>query len=41
MRGTAFGEFDHIVWVTMTDSGPRIANLLLDGIFDENVKIAE
>lgn len=41
LRGEAFGEFDHIVWVTMTDKGPIIANLLLDGIFDENVKIAE
>ena len=41
LRGTAFGEFDHIVWITMTDTGPRIANLMLDGIFDENIKIAE
>lgn len=41
MRGIPFGEFDHIVWVTMTDKDPIIANLLLDGIFDENVKIAE
>jgi len=41
LRGTSFGEFDHIVWITMTDKGPIIANLLLDGIFDENVKIAE
>ena len=33
------GQFDHIVWITMTDDGPRIANLLLDGIKDENVVI--
>ena len=41
LRGVEFGEFDHIVWVTMTDTGPRIANLMLDGIFDENIEIAE
>lgn len=37
LRGTRFGEFDHVVWVTMTADGPIIANLLLDGIWDENV----
>jgi len=31
------GEFDQVVWVTMTDSGPRIANLILNGIVDEDV----
>ena len=29
-------KFDHIVWVTMTDAGPVIANLLLDGIIDDD-----
>jgi hypothetical protein len=37
MSGLKEGGFDHIVWVTMTDDGPVIANLLLDGIHDENV----
>lgn len=37
LRGRQFGEFDHVVWVTMTDNGPIIANLMLDGIWDENV----
>jgi hypothetical protein len=37
LRGPDFGEFDHLVWVTMTDNGPIIANLLLEGIWDENV----
>ncbi|WP_339614808.1 metallophosphoesterase [uncultured Gilvimarinus sp.] len=41
MRGTRFGEFDHVVWVTMSDDGPIIANLLLDGIWDENVRTAQ
>lgn len=26
------GNFDHLTWVTMTAQGPRIANLVLDGI---------
>lgn len=38
MRGRAFGEFDQVAWVTMTDRGPRLANLYLDGIWDENVR---
>lgn len=37
LRGPVFGEFDHVAWVTMTAEGPTIANLLLDGIHDENV----
>ncbi|MEQ8857010.1 MAG: metallophosphoesterase [Pseudomonadales bacterium] len=30
------GNFDHIAWVTMTDEGPVVANLTLDGIFDKS-----
>ena len=37
LRGKAYGEFDHVVWVTMTKEGPILANLFLDGIWDENV----
>lgn len=29
------GKFDHIVWVTMTQSGPNIVNLKLDGILND------
>ncbi|MHC4477735.1 MAG: metallophosphoesterase family protein [Planctomycetota bacterium] len=29
-------KFDHIVWVTMTDDGPVVANLLLEGILDDD-----
>ena len=32
LGGPAVGEFDHFMWVTMTAEGPKIANLLLDGI---------
>jgi hypothetical protein len=37
LRGPAFGEFDHVAWVTMTQQGPLVANVLLDGVYDENV----
>lgn len=37
LRGNTFGEFDHFAWVTMTDDGPIIANLMLDGIWDTHI----
>ncbi|MCW5911128.1 MAG: metallophosphoesterase [Cyclobacteriaceae bacterium] len=37
LRGPQFGEFDHFVWVTMTDRGPILANLQLEGIFDDQL----
>ncbi len=37
LRGPEFGEFDHVAWITMTDEGPVMANLLLKGIWDEDV----
>ena len=40
MRGLEYGEFDQIVWVTLMKDGPRIANLKLDGILDENIRVA-
>jgi 3',5'-cyclic AMP phosphodiesterase CpdA len=36
LRGPQFGEFDHFVWVTMTEQGPILANLHLDGILAED-----
>lgn len=38
MRGVEFGEFDHIVWVTMKKDGPLMANIMLDSIQAENLK---
>ena len=35
LEGIEKGQFDHIVWVTMTDDGPVMTNLMLDGIFDD------
>ena len=37
LRGPKLGEFDHVTWVTMTEDGPIMANLQLEGIWDENV----
>jgi len=41
LSGPVYGQFDHITWVTVTEKGPIIANLALDGIYDENVATAE
>jgi hypothetical protein len=39
LRGVAYGEFDHVVWVTFKEEeGPRVANLLLDGILDKDLR---
>ncbi|MBE9601593.1 PA14 domain-containing protein [Pedobacter sp. MC2016-24] len=32
LRGAAFGETDHVSWVTMTERGPSLMNLELDGM---------
>ncbi len=32
LRGKDVGEFDHVVWVTLKEEGPVLANLMLDGI---------
>lgn len=37
LLGEPFGQFDHISWVTMTDNGPVMANLKLDGILPHDV----
>lgn len=36
LGGPIFGQFDHVMWVTMTDEGPIMANLMLEGIWDED-----
>jgi hypothetical protein len=38
LRGLEYGEFDHLVWVTMKKDGPVIANLLMDGILREDLR---
>lgn len=41
LQGPLFGQFDHVVWVTMTDEGPRVANLMLEGIWHKGVRTAQ
>lgn len=41
LRGPELGEFDHVVWVTMTEDGPILANIMLEGVWDENVNTEE
>jgi calcineurin-like phosphoesterase family protein len=42
LRGASFGEYDHIVWVTMTkDRGPVLVNVAVDGIIEKNIVTPE
>lgn len=39
LRGLDYGEFDQIAWITMPKTGgPIIANVMLDGIYPEDLK---
>ena len=40
MNVPRLGAIDHVVWVTMTKEGPKIANLLLNGILDKTGPVA-
>ena len=38
LRGVKdYGEFDHITYVTMTAKGPKVVNVLLDGILPDDI----
>ncbi|WP_404422646.1 metallophosphoesterase [Nibricoccus sp. IMCC34717] len=37
LRGAEFGEFDAFTWVTMTPDGPRVANLSLEGVIEDDI----
>jgi 3',5'-cyclic AMP phosphodiesterase CpdA len=37
LRGPLCGEFDHMMWVSMTDSGPKFLNLELKGLLPEDI----
>jgi hypothetical protein len=41
LRGLEYGEFDHLVWVTMKKDGPVLANVMLDGILPEDLRPVE
>lgn len=36
LTGVADGLFDHVTWVTMTAQGPRLATLMLEGVWGDN-----
>ncbi len=38
LRGPKHGEFDHVMMVKMTADGPKISNVMLDGILNETGK---
>ena len=38
LRDIKYGEFDHFMFVTITESGPYFTNLMLDGIEDKNIR---
>lgn len=38
LGGPKVGQFDHIAWITMSDEGPRLANLMLDGIHGKDIR---
>lgn len=41
LRGIDVGEFHHITWITMKETGPKLAHLELSGILDKNVVAEE
>jgi hypothetical protein len=41
VRGVLYGEFDHIAWVTMKRDGPTLANILLDGVYPEDMRLPD
>ena len=41
LLGEAFGQFDHISWMTMSENGPVMANLKLDGILPHDIATAK
>lgn len=40
LSGPDFGEFDEVAWVTMMPSGPKVANIMLNGLLEEDVLTA-
>jgi hypothetical protein len=36
LRGPQYGQFDHLTLVTMVDAKPKVANIAIDGIIDDN-----
>lgn len=41
LRGTEYGEFDHVAWITMKKDAPLIANVMLDGILPSDLRVPD
>lgn len=41
MRGVEYGEFDQVAWVTMKKDAPVVANLVLDGILPDDLRVPD
>jgi hypothetical protein len=41
LRGVSYGEFDHVVWVTMKKDGPILANVLLDSVLPDDLRVPD
>lgn len=42
MRGAeTYGRYDHVTWLTMTDNGPLLMNLDINGMYPEDVRTEE
>jgi len=38
LRGVEYGEFDQLAWVTMRPTGPLMANVLLNGLYNDELR---
>jgi 3',5'-cyclic AMP phosphodiesterase CpdA len=41
MRGVSYGEFDHVVLATMKKTGPVLANILLDSVLPDDLRVPD
>lgn len=41
LRGMTYGEFDHIVWVTMKKNGPVLTNVMLDSVLADDLSVPD
>lgn len=41
LLGPNFGAFDEVAWITMSARGPRVANIALDGILPNDLRVKE
>lgn len=39
LTGLKDGKFDHFTWITMKENAPVVANILLDGVEDKNIRV--